>query len=300
MSTKLIQYIVVPLIIGFFFNISSYAQETDLRNYKVRFGLTTVKQPDNSRVLEASFIATNKKDRRDRVPVYDAAINFYNVTETGDILLGTTKTDKEGTAHLTIPDNQAYVTDADGFINFKAVFDGTDGLEGEDTELAVKDVFLELNLREIDSVKTVILNAYTLDSLHTKMPLDGTNINFTVGGFIKNMPLQNGTVEDGQLQFKFPENISGDKNGNIDVIASILDSDEFGNVIQKKNINWGKNKTIEIETNKLWSEVAPIWMYVVLSILLLGVWANYAYSIVNLFKIRNEGKELESKKKINS
>lgn len=296
MSTKLIQYIVVPLVIGFLFNLSSYAQETDLKNYRVRFGLNTVKQPDNSRVLEVSFIATNKKDRRDRVPVYDADINFYNVTETEDILLGTTKTDKEGTAQLTVPANQAYVTDADGFINLKAVFDGTDGLDGEDAELAVKDVFLELSLKEIDSVKTVMLNAYTLDSLNTKMPLEDTEISFTVGGFIKNMPIQKGTVQDGQLQFKFPENISGDKNGNIDVIASILDSDEYGNVIQKKNINWGTNKIIEVESNKLWSKVAPIWMYVVLSILLFGVWANYVYTIVNLFKIKKEGKELEQKR----
>ncbi|GGK22505.1 hypothetical protein GCM10007962_15870 [Yeosuana aromativorans] len=293
MRTKFIQYIVFPLVIGFLFNLSAYAQDTDLKNYRVRFGLTTVKQSDNSRVLEASFIATNKKDRKDRVPVYEADINFYNVTETEDILLGTTKTDKEGTAQLTVPANQAYVTDADGFINLKAVFDGTDGLDSEEAELAVKDVFLELNLKEIDSVKTVILNAYTLDSLNTKIPLEDTEISFTVGGFIKNLPIQKGTVEDGQLQFKFPENISGDKNGNIDVIASIVDSDEFGNVIQKKNINWGTNKIIEVESNKLWSRVAPIWMYIVLSILLLGVWANYAYSIVNLLKMKNEGKELE-------
>jgi hypothetical protein len=293
MRTKFIQYIVFPLVIGFLFNLSGYAQETNLKNYRVRFGLTTVKQSDNSRVLEASFIATNKKDRKDRVPVYEADINFYNVTETEDILLGTTKTDKEGTAQLTVPANQAYVTDADGFINLKAVFDGTDGLDSEEAELAVKDVFLELNLKEIDSVKTVILNAYTLDSLNTKIPLEDTEISFTVGGFIKNLPIQKGTVEDGQLQFKFPENISGDKNGNIDVIASIVDSDEFGNVIQKKNINWGTNRIIEVESNKLWSRVAPIWMYIVLSILLLGVWANYAYSIVNLIKMKNEGKELE-------
>ena len=86
-----------------------------------------------------------------------------------------------------------------------------------------------------------------------------------------------------------------DKNGNIDVIASILDNDEFGNVVQKKNINWGVNKKIEIESNKLWSSAAPIWMYIVLSILLIGVWANYVYSIINLMNIRKEGKELDLK-----
>ena len=111
------------------------------------------------------------------------------------------------------------------------------------------------------------------------------------------MPIQEGTMENGEFQFEFPKNISGDKNGNVDVIASIIDNDEFGNVIQKKNINWGIDKNIEIESNKLWSKVGPIWMYIVLSILLLGVWANYVYSIKNLFNIRKEGKELELKSK---
>jgi hypothetical protein len=295
MRTKIFQYAIIALTISSLSNISGLAQENDLKNYKVRFNLNTIKQTDNSRVLEVSFIATNKKDRRDRVPVFDADISFYNVTSDEDLLLGTIKTDEEGTAKLNLPGNQAYITDTDGYINFKAVFEETDGLDYEEAELAVRDVFLELNLEEIDSVRTVILNAYTLDSLKTKIPLEETNIKFAVAGFISNLPIQEDIVDGGEIQFKFPENISGDKNGNISVIASILDSDEFGNVIQKKNINWGINKKIETESNKLWSEVAPIWMYVVLSILLIGVWANYAYSIYNLFKIKKEGKELELK-----
>lgn len=300
MRTKIIEYVVITLTIVLLFNISSFAQEIDLNNYKVRFSLNTIKQPDNSRVLEVSFIATNKKDRKDRVPVFDADINFYNVSADEDLLLGTIKTDEEGTAKLTLTGNQTYVTDDDGYINLKAVFEGTDGLDYEDAELAIKDVFLELNLEEIDSVKTVVLNAYTLDSLKTKIPLEETDVKFAVGGFLSNLPMQEGTVESGEFQFQFPENISGDKNGNVEVIASILDNDEFGNVIQKKNIAWGINKQITVEKNKLWSKAAPIWMYIVLSILLLGVWANYAFTIKNLFKINKEGKELDLKKqKIN-
>lgn len=300
MRTKIIEYVVITLTIVLLFNISSFAQEIDLNNYKVRFSLNTIKQPDNSRVLEVSFIATNKKDRKDRVPVFDADINFYNVSADEDLLLGTIKTDEEGTAKLTLTGNQTYVTDDDGYINLKAVFEGTDGLDYEDAELAIRDVFLELNLEEIDSVKTVVLNAYTLDSLKTKIPLEETDVKFAVGGFLSNLPMQEGTVEGGEIQFQFPENISGDKNGNVEVIASILDNDEFGNVIQKKNIAWGINKQITVEKNKLWSKAAPIWMYIVLSILLLGVWANYAFTIKNLIKINKEGKELDLKKqKIN-
>ena len=295
MRTKITQHLAIIIAIGFLFNIQSYAQENDPKDYRIRFGLSTKKQADNSRVLEASFVGTHKKDRKDRVPVYNADINFYNVTEDGDLLLGTVKTDQEGTAQLTVPANQKYTTNQEGYINFKAVFDGTDDLDGEESELAIKDIFMELNLEVIDSVKTVILNAYTLDSLNTRLPLEDLEIKFAVGGFLSNMPIQEGTLEGGEFKFKFPENISGDKNGNIDIIAFIIDSDEFGNAIQKKNINWGINKKIEIENNKLWSSAAPIWMYIVLSILLIGVWANYVFSIINLLNIRREGKELDLK-----
>ena len=50
---------------------------------------------------------------------------------------------------------------------------------------------------------------------------------------------------------------------------------------------------VKIVENTLWSKAAPIWMYVVLTILLVGVWANYVYTVIHLFKINKEGKELE-------
>jgi hypothetical protein len=112
---------------------------------------------------------------------------------------------------------------------------------------------------------------------------------------LSKMPIKKEYISDSDYEFEFPENISGDKNGNVDVFVSIIDSDEYGNVIQKKNIAWGINKHITVETNQLWSDAAPIWMYIVLSILLVGVWANYAYSIKNLFNIKKEGNELELK-----
>jgi hypothetical protein len=294
MKTKIFQYLLIFVALTFV-NTKSFSQETNLKNYKIRFGLSTTKQADNSRILEVSYIAAHKKDRKDRVPVFDANINFYNVTADEEILLGTAKTDQEGNAQLIVPSNHKYTIDENGYINFKAAFDGTDGLDYEEADLAVKDVFLELILKEVDSVKTVFFNAYTLDSLQTKIPLDETEIIFSVGGMISKMPIKQDYTVDGSFEFEFPENISGDKNGHVDVFASIIDNDEYGNVIQKKNINWGINKNITIETNKLWSDVAPIWMYVVLSILLIGVWANYVYTIKNLFNIKKEGKELELK-----
>ncbi len=143
-----------------------------------------------------------------------------------------------------------------------------------------------------------MLKAYTLDSLKTKTPIEEIDVIFSVGGMLSKMPIEEASVEDGEYEFEFPANISGDKDGNVDVYVVVEDNDDFGNVIQKKNVNWGKLDKLTAENeNTLWSEAAPIWMYLVLTILLVGVWANYAYSIKNLLKIKKEGQEIESKNK---
>lgn len=294
MKTKLFKFSVIAILIGLFTNTNSIAQENEAKNFKMLYKFSTTKQADNSRLLEVSFIARHKKDRKNKLPVFEAEINFYNVSDLEDILLGTVKTDKTGFARLILPENQSYVKDIDGYINFKAVFEKTDAIKSYEKSVAVKDLILDLSLIEIDSVKTVILKAFTLDSLKTAIPVTEADVIFSVGGMISNMPIEEGSIEDGQYEFEFPTNIPGNVDGNIEVFVNIEDHDDFGNVIQKKNVNWGTfNKQIKEDSNTLWSVVAPIWMYVVLSILLIGVWANFAYSIFNLFKIRKEGKELE-------
>ncbi len=294
MKTKLFKFSVFAILIGLFTNTNSIAQDNEAKNFKMLYKFSTTKQADNSRLLEVSFIARHKKDRKNKVPVFEAEINFYNVSDEENILLGTVKTDKKGFARLTLPENQFYITDIDGYINLKAIFEKTKAIKSYKKSIAVKDLILDFKLVEIDSVKTAILKAFTLDSLKTEIPVTEADLIFSVGGMILNMPIEEASIDDGQYEFEFPTNIPGDVNRNIDVFVSIEDHDDFGNVIQKKSVNWGTfNKQIKDDSNTLWSKAAPIWMYAVLSILLIGVWAKYIYSISNLFKIRKEGKELE-------
>jgi len=293
MKSNILKYkFITSFIIALLFSLNAFAQD-DASNYRMRFKFKTVKQHDNSRMLEVSFIGQNKKDRKDKIPVFDAEIKFYNEAN----LLGTTKTSNEGIAQFTVPENQNYTTDEDGYINFTAKFEGSDGLDEEEDDIQVKNLYLELNLEEIDSVKTVLVKAFTIDSLGVEIPLEEADLIISVGGMISKMNLIEGTIEEGEFEFEFPTDIPGDANGDILVYSIIEDNDDFGNIIQQKSINWGTFKTKSVkESNTLWSEAAPIWMYIVLTILLVGVWANYIYTAVNLFQIKKEGKELELKK----
>lgn len=294
MKTTFFRYSVLILLTGFLINTNSLAQENDADNYKMLFRFKTVKQHDNTRLLEVSFIGQNKEDRKDKIPVYDAEIKFYNISGDNEALLGAAKTNKEGIANITLPVDQSYLSDEDGFINFTARFEGSDALDEEEDEILIKDLFLELNLAEIDSVKTVLVKANLKDSLGVETPVAELDIIISVGGMLSKMKLEEDTLEDGEFEFKFPTDLQGDADGNVTVYAIIDDHDEFGNVVQKQTINWGIfNKEKSEASNTLWSEAAPIWMYVVLTILLVGVWANYVYTIINLLKIRKEGKQLE-------
>ncbi len=285
----------IYLLCGLFLTINVLAQEPNLRDYRMRFRFKTVKLHDNSRILEAHFIAANKKDRKDRVPIYDASIAFYNVFEDGEVLLGTANTSKEGFAQITLPESHRYRVDSDGKINLKAVFSGTDGLDGKEREISIRDLYLDLDLVQVDSINTVLVSAYTLDSLGAESPLaEETDIIIAIEGMLSKMVLDEGTIEEGKYEFEMPTDLPGDMDGNITVYSTIEDHDEFGDVIQKKTEKWGVvDNHVKEETNHLWSEAAPIWMYVVLSIFLVGIWANFLYTAINLFLIKKEGKQLE-------
>ena len=294
MKITIFRYSVFILLVGLFINTNSLAQENDASNYRMLFNFSTTKQNDNSRLLEVSFIGRNKKDRKDKLPMFGAEIKFYNTFNDEEVLLGTSKTSKEGIAQIILPENQEYLTDEDGNINLKAFFEGTDTLDEKEDEITVKNLFLELNLEEIDSVKTVLVKAFIIDSTGVKTNVEEADIIISVESMLSDMTIEEGTIEDGEFEYEFPTDMPGDVNGDLTVNAVIEDHDEFGNVIQKKSVNWGVfDKEYVKVSNTLWSDAAPIWMYVVLTILLVGVWSNYIYTIRNLFKIKKEGKKLE-------
>ena len=61
------------------FGVNTLAQEMTVANYKMRYSFNTVKNYDNSRLLKVNFIGVNKKNRKDKVPIYGAEIKFFNV-----------------------------------------------------------------------------------------------------------------------------------------------------------------------------------------------------------------------------
>ncbi len=287
--------IISTYIIVLLFSIQGISQENDVSNYKMLFKFNTTKQHDNSRSLEVSFIGRHKKNRKDKIPIYEAEIKFFNILNNDEILLGSSETSKKGITQIILPEDHTYLIDDEGYINLAARFDGNDLISKQEKEIRVKDLHMELFFTEIDSIKTVLVKAFVIDTSGSKYPITETEIIISMGSMLSKMKLEEGTLEDGEFEFDFPTDIPGDVNGNLTVYSIIEDHDEFANVIQMGSVNWGVfKKQIKEEKNMLWSHAAPIWMYIVLTIMLVGVWANYVYTIINLIKIRKEGVDIES------
>lgn len=275
--------------------MTGYAQDTadqefELSNYKMRFTFSTHKDVYQSRVLEVEFLAANKKDRKDRIPVADAQIKFYHSAPDTLLLLGEVKTDQSGIAKYTVPASQELTQDEEGFYNFIAKFDATESLKRQKKSVQVKDLFINMDLAEVDSVKIVTIDAFTTDSLGEKLPIEELDIVISIGGMLSRMPLDEVTIEEGTYEFEMPNDIPGDVNGNFQLFAFVDDHDEFGTVLSMADSDWGVfDDIVEPEKNKLWTDAAPIWMYVVLTILLVGAWANYVYAVIKLWRIKKIG-----------
>ncbi|MBT8312207.1 MAG: hypothetical protein HKP23_05150 [Flavobacteriaceae bacterium] len=295
MTTSLNKSLVFLIVlIGLLIHPTAKAQEDlDLSQYRLRFGFTCTKQPNNSRVFKAEFYASNRKDRKEKVPVFGAEVRFFNILEDQEVEMGIAQTSQEGIAEITVPADYLYLTDEEGFMNFRALFKGSEAMDTESEELRIQDLQLKLNFAEVDSVRSATVKALTTDSLGVEIPVSDAYVILSVDGMLSRMVFQEDIIEDGELQIEFPQGLPGDPKGNITVYAVIEDDDNFGNVLQKQTIGWGTPQAERIQaSNTLWSDVAPFWMYIVLTVLLLGVWANFVYTIINLTRIKKIGKKM--------
>lgn len=260
-------------------------------NFNISFDLTSIKQEDNSRLLKIDFTGTNKNNKKEVVPVIDAEVSFYNVLDEQEVMLGTSKTNREGSISFVIPKSQKYLKDNDDYITIVARFKGNDIMEPQESELMFKDLFLDINLSKEDSMRTVKVNAYTIDKSGEKKDVEELDIVIGVKGMLSNLVLDENTLENGYYEYELPEDIHGNAMGELTLFVKVDEHADFGNVIKTTKVKdtFAVNK-IKPEKNKLWTDAAPIWMYVVLTFLLVGVWSNYLFSIFNLIKIYRLGK----------
>lgn len=267
------------------------AQELTVEDYRTSFDLTSLKNTDNALELKVEFSASNRENKKEIINVKGAEVAFYNILGDQENLLGKSITDLQGIAVLVLKPEQKLLADEDGYYTVVARYEGNDKMDYEESELMLKDLQLELEVIEDDGLRTLVVNAFTIDEQGEKVAVEELDLKLGVQGMLSRLVLDESILEGGTYEFEVPDDVHGNADGHLTFFAFVEDHMDYGNVYVSKTINDSEAvKSIPQEKNKLWTNAAPVWMYVVLSLMLLGVWANYLYAVRNLLKIWKTGK----------
>lgn len=222
-------------------------------------------------------------------------VTFMQVTDTLAKELGFIITDKVGKAVFTVKAD-SLVTDQEGKFHFKAVFAGNKQMEPAEEEVTIKKARLEITPVKEDSLLRV--NVKLIDAgTGTENPVPETALGIFVHRLFVPLKVGEGTTDaNGEATVEIPNNLPGDANGNITLLAKLDENEIYGNLEASVVQKWGtpvSDKLNELP-RALWSEHPPLWMMITFIILMVTVWGHYLVIIIQLFRLRKEEPEPDS------
>jgi hypothetical protein len=247
------------------------------------------KNPDDQRILQTTL--TYSMNRME-LPLAGMEISFF--TE-GDQKEAAARilTDNKGVARFELSPDMKFKTDMNGVWAFSSEFRGNDTIEAGKSDLTIKDVQLEVNLTEVDSIKTITVKAFVNEN-GTEKPVSGETVKVYVPRMFSNLLISELTLdESGTSGIEFPSDLPGDKEGNLTIITRFEENPTYGNVEKRETLKWGlpTDYSVPITHRALWTKTAPKWMIYTLSVLLAGVWGHYLFALISLIRIKIDAKK---------
>ncbi len=224
-------------------------------------------------------------------PVSGAKVDYTIGSDSLLIIDGNT-TDKNGYAIAFLKPGVKIPRNKDGVITANAVFAGSELYESASTEAIFTETKIVIRCEMVDTIKTTKIEAYKINSDGTESPLSGEAVIVSIQRMFSRLPIGEVTLdEEGKGSLEFPINLPGDSIGNLNVVAYIAEHEIYGNVESATIAQWGVPKQQLLVTHRaLWTQIAPMWMIVSLTILLIGVWAHYIYVVIQLIIIKKAKK----------
>ena len=130
-----------------------------------------------------------------------------------------------------------------------------------------------------------------LVDLGTDSAIKGTVVGIFVRRSFSALKIGEGTTdENGEATVEIPNNLPGDANGNITLLAKLDENETFGNLEASVIQKWGVpvSDKLEDQPRALWSSHPPLWMLITFFILMGIVWGHYIVIVVQLFRLRKE------------
>lgn len=231
---------------------------------------------------------------RMELPLPGMKIAFYSGSGK-KVALAEIMTDEKGVAKYNLSRDSGPSVEKNAMVPFSTMFGGNDTVESATADLLIRDVTLKMELKEIDSIKSISLTVEKVEN-GKMVPVSGEKLMVYVPRMFSLLPIGEATLdESGKASIEFPASLPGDKDGNITIISRIEEHPEFGNVEKRTTLKWGVPAISSAQSSHraLWTKTAPKWMIYTLSILLIGVWGHYLFAIISLIRIRIDAKRKE-------
>ena len=266
-----------------------FGQET-LRS---RLSLDYEKMFDGTKMLSSKL---NVRQGKKYSGLPGTEVSFYTFSGSDEVLLGSVFTDETGVAKFYIDKNYQTPSNKGGYTQYLVRFYGNDSIQNSDRSKKIKDCDLIISFEEKpvaeegytkDSVDRIVsIKLIQFDTAQRPTPVENERLSIYVTRLYGLMLIQQGkTNEKGRFEYILEKEIPGDTLGNIQVVVRIEDSEDFGYVTQAKTIDWGEVVHYHFKAPRaLWSEQAPLWMVISVTIVLGGAWFHFIIVIWHLYK----------------
>jgi len=162
--------------------------------------------------------------------------------------------------------------------------------------VAMKNAVISLSFNEKADSKEVTAFVQQVLENGEKIPAANIAVNFGIRRYFGTLPFTGNptpvTGQDGKVTVKFPNNIIGDADGNLTVIASIDDMDYNPAEVKAAN-EWGSPKANDYWSTRraLWkdNDHIPGWLFAGFLLTTLSIWGFIFYVLFLIGKIKLEG-----------
>jgi hypothetical protein len=155
------------------------------------------------------------------------------------------------------------------------IFGTTFGLSAQDNEEEMEklETYSEMQYLKLSDGNKQFTVALTFDGEEDTEPVKDVLVQFYTGLDELRLIAGINTDEEGKAIVKFPIDLPGDTIGKITIIAKIEEHANYGNVEAMASANWGLPNTnlLFSDHRALWTQIAPTWMIITLTVLLTGV-----------------------------
>ena len=280
------------LIVAFFAINNVTLANTMAKKERVRMKMYYYKLSSGDHMISIELTAGSGKRMHG---VSEAEVLLTSIVNDSTINLASLKADTVGKIALYFASDYVLPMNENGKVYLEATYEGNEKYRSASNDLEIMDLNLDISFEIEDSVKQLTVLASSLDSDGNKVPAEEVSINIGVQRLHSVLPLDEiETDEDGIAMLEFPDNIPGDAEGNITVVAKVDESDDYGTVETTSQEKWGVPVDYEVKPlpRQLFTDEAPLWMIASVFIILLGAWYHFFLSISKLVKLKKEGDAL--------